>query len=81
MQHSHSDGYEVTGLDESVGLVTLVGPADSLDKIQAADISVVVDLTDVDVTAVSQSVAAKLSINNCNDCWVSGSYTVRVSNQ
>ncbi|MBQ5823241.1 MAG: hypothetical protein IIW48_00365 [Clostridia bacterium] len=75
------DGYEVTGLDESVGLVTLVGPADSLDKIQAADISVVVDLTDVDVTAVSQSVAAKLSINNCNDCWVSGSYTVRISNQ
>ncbi len=72
------DGYEVTEIQESIGSVTVVGPADSLDKIRATDINIVVDLTNIDVTAVSQSVRAKLSVKNSNDCWVSGSYYVRV---
>ena len=38
------------------------------------DIVANVDLTDIDITAKSQTVAAKLSVINRNDCWVSGDY-------
>lgn len=72
------DGYEVSEIQNSIGSVVVVGPAASLDKIQVADIDVVVDLSNIDVTAVSQSVSAKVNIKNSNDCWVYGNYNVRI---
>lgn len=73
------DGFEVSAIEKSVGSVTVVGPQSSLDNIRASDIYAVVDLSNIDTTAVSQSADAKLSVKNSNDCWVSGEYTVTVN--
>ncbi len=70
------DGYEVGELKKSIGSVTVVGPAASLEKLVAADITVVVDLSNIDITATNQTVNAKVSLNNSDDCWVSGEYTI-----
>lgn len=70
------EGFEVTGIEKQIGSVIVVGPVSSLDKIRAADIVANVDLTDIDITAKSQTVAAKLSVINRNDCWVSGEYKI-----
>lgn len=72
------EGYEIGEIQKYVGSVTVVGPSASLEKLHASDITAVVDLSDIDVTAVSQAAPAKLTINNCNDCWVSGDYTVTI---
>lgn len=70
------DGYTVSSLKKSIDLVAVVGPQDSLDKLQASDIYAVVDLKNVDVAASEQTMPAKLSIKNSADCWVSGEYSV-----
>lgn len=70
------EGYTVDSVKKSIDLVTVVGPKDSLDKIQASDIYAVVDLTNVDVSASEQNMQAKISIKNSADCWVSGEYSV-----
>lgn len=70
------EGFEVSGIEKPIGSVTVVGPASSLEKIRAADIVANVDLKDIDIAAKNQSVGAKLSVINRNDCWVSGEYKV-----
>lgn len=70
------EGFEVSGIEKPIGSVIVVGPASSLEKIRAADIVANVDLKDIDIAAKNQSVGAKLSVINRNDCWVSGEYKV-----
>lgn len=70
------DGYSVDLLKKSIDHVTVVGPQESINKLQASDIYAVVDLSNVDVAATEQTMPAKLSIKNSTDCWVSGEYTV-----
>ncbi len=72
------DGYDIGELAKSIGSVTVVGPAASLEKLVATDISAVVDLSNIDITASNQTVTAIVSINNSVDCWVSGEYTVEL---
>lgn len=73
------EGYEIKDIIKSVGNVVTVGPEASLNNINAADIYAVVDLTNADSSAATQEFAAKLSVRNSTDCWVSGDYTVTVS--
>ena len=70
------EGFDVSGIEKPIGSVTVVGPATSLEKIRSADIVANVDLKDIDITAKNQTVVAKLSVINRNDCWVSGEYKV-----
>lgn len=70
------EGFEVSGIEKPIGSVMVVGPVSSLEKIRAADIVATVDLKDIDIAANNQTVAAKLSVINRNDCWVSGEYKV-----
>lgn len=70
------EGYEVKRLSKTIESVKVVGPAESLAKISASDITAVIDLTDADLSSNSQGFAAKLSIKGTTDCWVSGTYSV-----
>ena len=70
------DGYTVDSLKQTIDHVTVVGPQESINKLQASDIYAVVDLSNVDVNASEQTMPAKLSIKNSTDCWASGAYSV-----
>ncbi len=72
------EGFEVSEVTKPIGVVTVVGPQESLLKINATDIFAVVDLANIDVTASEQSVRARLNIKNSNDCWVSGEYNITI---
>ncbi len=72
------EGYSVEQIKKSVGSAMIVGPAESLQNVNAADVYAVVDLTNADLNALSQEFSAKLSIKNSTDCWVSGEYGVTI---
>ncbi len=72
-------GYDTSSLYKTMDQVIVAGPYESISKLQSADIYAVVDLADVDSTAIEQSMPAKLSIKNSEDCWVSGEYSVKIS--
>ncbi len=72
-------GFEVSDIVKSIGNVTVVGPQESLDLLQAADVYAVVDLANIDVTAAEQTVPARLGVKNSSDCWVYGEYSVTIN--
>lgn len=70
------NAYRVSGLNKSV---VVVGKAKALEAITEDDITVEVDLSEVDITAgQSSTVPAVVSVKSA-DCWVYGAYTVEIS--
>lgn len=72
------DGFNVKSVSESVGSVSVVGPEASLALITPSELHASVDLSGADLTAVEQEFAARVSVKNSDDCWVSGNYSVTV---
>lgn len=71
--------YAVNSVVESVGNVVVVGPEESVAQVSPSDIFAVVDLSNADLSSQRQEFTARLSVKNSDDCWVSGNYTVTVS--
>lgn len=59
--------------------VTLIGPAEVLQTLSAADIVVEVDLSDRDIVAGQYLVAFRVVIPNHEDVWAEGSYSGAVT--
>ena len=71
------EGYEAEAVTQSV-LVTVRGPAEDLDKIDASQILVVADLSNVTALGTSQ-VPARVYLNGTSTVGVIGSYTITVN--
>ncbi len=68
--------YKVSGLNKSV---VVVGSEKALESITEADISVEIDISDINITAgQTTSVPANVTVKSSN-CWIYGTYTVEVS--
>lgn len=68
--------YRVSGLNKSV---VVVGSEKALESITEDDISVEIDISDINITAgQTTSVPANVTIKSSN-CWIYGTYTVEVS--
>ncbi len=72
------NGYNVKSVIKSVGSVTVVGPEASLSGVTPSELFATVDLSGADLSATEQTFAARVSVKNSEDCWVSGSYNVTV---
>lgn len=59
--------------------VIIYGPQEALDAIDASGINITVDLSEVELLDGRNSVTARLSVKNSNNCWVYGSYTIEVT--
>ncbi|MBQ7101492.1 MAG: hypothetical protein IJN81_07655, partial [Clostridia bacterium] len=73
------DGYNVQALKKAVGSVTVVGPEASLADITPSELLATVDLSGADLSASEQDFSARVTVKNSDDCWVSGSYSVTVT--
>lgn len=71
--------YNVESVVRSVGSVTVVGPEASLSVVTPSELFATVDLSGADLSATQQEFSARVSVKNSEDCWVSGSYSVVVS--
>ena len=71
--------YNVESVVRSVGSVTIVGPEASLSVVTPSELFATVDLSGADLSATQQEFSARVSVKNSEDCWVSGSYSVVVS--
>ncbi len=68
--------YRISGLNKSV---VVVGSEKALESITENDISVEIDISDINITAgQTTSVPANVTVKSSN-CWVYGTYTVEVS--
>ena len=68
--------YKLSGLNKSV---VVVGSEKALESITEDDISVEIDISDINISAgQSTSVPANVTVKSSN-CWVYGTYTVEVS--
>lgn len=68
--------YKVSGLNKSV---VVVGSEKALESITEDDISVEIDISDINITAgQTTSVPANVTVKSSN-CWIYGTYTVEVS--
>jgi len=68
--------FKVSGLNKSV---VVVGSEKALESITEADISVEIDISDINITAgQTTSVPANVTVKSSN-CWIYGTYTVEVS--
>ena len=68
--------YRVSGLNKSV---VVVGSEKALESITEDDISVEIDISDINITSgQTTSVPANVTVNSSN-CWIYGTYTVEVS--
>ncbi len=68
--------YKISGLNKSV---VVVGSEKALESITEADISVEIDISDINITAgQTTSVPANVTVKSSN-CWIYGTYTVEVS--
>lgn len=72
-------GYDVKSVVKSVGSVNVVGPEASLSDVTPSELFVTVDLSGADLSASEQEFAARVTVKNSEDCWVSGSYSVTVT--
>lgn len=72
-------GYDVKSVIKSVGSVTVVGPEASLSAVTPAELFATVDLTGADLSAAEQEFSARVTVKNSEHCWVSGSYSVTVT--
>ncbi len=72
-------GYDVKSVVKSVGSVNVVGPEASLSGVTPSELFVTVDLSGADLSASEQEFAARVTVKNSEDCWVSGSYSVTVT--
>ena len=59
--------------------VTVIGPASSLEKLDADSISVKADLSAVRSENELTEVPLTITLNDNEDCWVYGSYTAKVT--
>ena len=68
--------YKISGLNKSV---VVVGSEKALESITEDDISVEIDISDINISAgQTTSVPANVTVKSSN-CWVYGTYTVEVS--
>ncbi len=68
--------YKISGLNKSV---VVVGTEKALESITEDDISVEIDISDINITAgQTTSVPANVTVKSTN-CWIYGTYTVEVS--
>lgn len=68
--------YKISGLNKSV---VVVGSEKALESITEDDISVEIDISDINISAgQTTSVPANVTIKSAN-CWIYGTYTVEVS--
>lgn len=72
-------GYNVESVKKSVGSVTVVGPEASLSGVTPSELFATVDLSGADLSATEQEFAARVAVKNSDDCWVSGTYSVTVT--
>lgn len=68
--------YKISGLNKSI---VVVGSEKALESITESDITVEIDISDINITAgQTTSVPANVTVKSTN-CWVYGTYTVEVS--
>lgn len=75
------DDFIIGDIKKSIGNITVYGPEDSLKTLRAADIYAEIDLSELDVNAKEQTFTATINIENNNDCWAYGTYTITLVNQ
>jgi hypothetical protein len=68
-------------IKKSIGNITVYGPEESLKTLRASDIYAEIDLSELDVNAKEQTFTATINIENNNDCWAYGTYTITLVNQ
>lgn len=82
-----SGSVSVTGSDtvtkndvdiSSIGSITVVGKQAELNTVTSDMISVVIDLTGVNLKTGENSVPCTVTLKNSKDCWINGSYTATV---
>lgn len=81
-----NNNFKLNGLDNAYSYyfltdvlnVSVNGPKSKLKKITSADISCVIDASDIDGTTGSISLPVKVSLKNSDYCWVYGEYKVNV---
>lgn len=69
---------QVSLVTNALSSVTVVGPQDSLEKINAGRFGVSVDMSEVDLTPGRKQVPAEVYLVDSEDCWVFGEYSVIV---
>ncbi len=76
VNNPENTAYKLSGLNKSV---VVVGSEKALESITEDDISVEIDISDINISAgQSTSVPANVTVKSSN-CWVYGTYTVEVS--
>lgn len=82
-----SGSVSVTGSDtvtkndvdiSSIGSITVVGKQAELNTVTSDMISVVIDLTGVNLKTGENSVPCTVTLKNSKGCWINGSYTATV---
>lgn len=58
--------------------ITVVGPRDVVDKLNERNFTVLVDMTDDELTAGVREKNATVLISDADSCWTVGTYSVRV---
>jgi len=67
--------YNIRAITTRISNLKIVGKADIVKKITAADVVATIDLMDTTVTTGQFSVAVKIAIPNKGLVWASGEYT------
>lgn len=70
------DGYRAVVETEKIRNVTIVGPKDVIDKIDASDVVAHIDLLDYNVSAGDFLMTATIYLPNYNTAWANGSHKV-----
>ncbi|MDD5886770.1 MAG: hypothetical protein PUC71_04525 [Oscillospiraceae bacterium] len=70
-------GYQVSRPNTSITL-TLVGPAEDLQKVKASDLSAVADLKNVNLTEGENDIPLRILVNS-DTCWSYGTHTAAVT--
>lgn len=73
------DDFEVALNDFDISSVIVVGPPLIIEKLTSEDIFAEIDLQDVELSSDIVRAKARLFVKNHDDCWVNGSYNVRIT--
>ena len=72
------DGKKLSIPEDAALEVTVIGHAEELEALTAADVNAVVDTSALEENGAAAALPVMFTVENTNTCWVSGSYTVPV---
>ena len=73
------EGYSVKVLDSEINNVKILGPEADIEALNDENVSVSLNLDNINLTEGDMVVPVTFSVNYSTSCWASGEYKVRIS--